>query len=123
MIRDQRLGAILARGYVSTERLPARAQILDFAAVFRGKIERRLRKLLVADRDAKARTKFAQLLFIQLFLLVRDISAFATLAEPVALDRARKNHGGRTLMLNRRLVRRVNFARIVAALAHCAQRF
>src|SRR5208282_2395153 len=57
----------------------------------------------------------------QFFLLVRDDLAFARLAESIALDGLGKNNGGRSGMLNRRLVRGVHFDWIVAAEPHAGE--
>src|SRR5580700_4918267 len=93
LVRHQRLGPRLARRHVATERLPARAEVLNFATVFRRKIERCFRKLLVADRNTKARAELAKLFFVEFFLLVRDVATFAAFAEAVALDRPGQNYG------------------------------
>ena len=70
---------------------------------------------LVAHRDAEALAKFAQFLFVQLFLLMRDVLALARLTQAVALDGLGKDDRRRALVFHRRLVGRVNFARVVAA--------
>ena len=75
----------------------------------------------VGDRNAEAGAERAQLLFVHLLLLVRDVLAFAGLAEPVALDRARQDHRRRALVLDRRLVGVVDLDRIVAAERHLLQ--
>src|SRR6202040_3379356 len=97
MIRDQRLGPHLARRHITAEHLPARTQILNFSAVFGRKIERSFRKLFITDGNAEARAELAKLLFIELFLLVRDVSSLAAFAEAITLNRSRKNDGRRTL--------------------------
>ena len=57
----------------------------------------------------------AQLVFVQLLLLVGDVLAFAGFAEAVALDRAREDDGRLPLVLDRRLVGGVDLDGIVAA--------
>ena len=100
VIRDQRLGPHLARGHVAAQCLAPRAQILDFAAVLGRPIERRFGELIVADRNAEARTKLAEFFLVELLLLVRDVSAFAAFAKAVALDGSREDHGGRALVFD-----------------------
>ena len=57
----------------------------------------------------------AQLVFVQLLLLVRDVLAFARFAEAVALDRAREDDRRLSLVLDGGLVGVVDLDRIVAA--------
>ena len=80
-----------------------------------GTVERRLADFGVGDRNAEPVAEGAQLLFVHLLLLVRDVLALAGLAEAVALDRPRENHGRRALVLDGRLVGVVDLDRIVAA--------
>ena len=81
------------------------------------------RDLLVGERNIEARAENPQLVFVELFLLVRDVLAFARFAEAVALDRARENHRRLALVFRGRLVRGVHFTRIVAAEAQTPQLF
>ena len=48
----------------------------------------------------KRRAEFAQLLFVELLLLVRDVAAFAGFAQAVALDRLGQNHRRLALVLD-----------------------
>ena len=50
-------------------------------------------QFFIRNRDAEARTEHAQLFIVQLFLLMRDVLAFAGFAEAVALDRLGQNDG------------------------------
>jgi hypothetical protein len=54
------------------------------STVGRGPKEGSLGNLLVADRDTEASTELAQLFFVQLFLLMRDIAAFSGFTQAVA---------------------------------------
>ena len=105
----------LRRRHEAAERLAALAQVLDLGAVVGGAVERRLGDLVVGDRDAEAGAERAQLVLVQLLLLVGDVLAFAGLAEAVALDRAREDDGRLTLVLDGRLVGGVDLHRVVAA--------
>ena len=71
----------------------------------------------VADRNIETPPKLAQLVFVELLLLVGDVLPFARFAETVALDRARQNYGRAALEIKSRFVGGVNFSRIVPALA------
>src|SRR5208282_355171 len=95
--------------------------VLDFRAVVSGAIEGRIVQLAVWNRNAEARAKDLQLIVIQLFLLVRDVLAFARFAESVALDGLGENDGGRPGVLDRSLVRGVHFDRVVASEAHAGE--
>ena len=59
-----------------------------------------------------------QFVLIEFLLLVRDVSTFAGLAQPVALDGARQNNRGRTLVAHSRVIGGVNLNRIMAAQPH-----
>src|SRR5207247_8606272 len=71
--------------------------------------------------NASAGAERTQLLFVHLLLLMRDVLAVAGFAEPVAFDRAREDHGRRTLVLGRRFVGVEHFDWIVAAEGHLLQ--
>ncbi len=73
--------------------------------------------MVVAERNLESRAEFAQLFFVELLLLVRDVLAFARFAEAIAFDGVRENDRGPALVLDRGFVGRVNLARIVAAAA------
>jgi len=55
---------------------------LNFLTVFGGPIERNLDAVLIVERDAEARAEYAEFLFVEFFLLVGDVFAFACLARP-----------------------------------------
>ena len=61
--------------------------------------------------------EISQLLFVQLLLLMRDVLAFACLAEPVTFYSFGQNDSGLPCMLDGALVRVVDLQRIVAAAA------
>ena len=111
----QRLGLHDALRQEPAQLLAPAQQILRLAAVRRRTEERRLRDLLVADRDAEPRPELAQLLFVQLLLLVRDVAALARFAQPVALDRLGQDHRRLALVFHRGLVGGIDLARVVAA--------
>ena len=69
----------------------------------------------------KRAAELAQLLFVQLLLLMRDVAAFAGFAQAVALDRLGQDDRRLALCFDRRLVGRVDLLRIVAAAAQLAQ--
>ena len=62
-------------------------QVFHLRAVFGRTVERQSGDFFVGDRNAEARAELAQLLFVELLLLVRDVAAFAGFAQSVALDR------------------------------------
>src|ERR1044072_8923323 len=64
------------------EFLAAFEQIFDFGTIRRRTIKRSLSDFFVLDRDFEAGTKFTQLFFFQLLLLMGDITAFTCLPEP-----------------------------------------
>ncbi len=99
----------------AAELLAPLVHVGDFGAVVVGAVERRLRNLVVADRDAEAGAEGLELVFVELLLLVGDVLAFARLADAVALDRARQDDGGLAGVLDGRLVRRVDLDGVVAA--------
>ena len=76
--------------------------------------------MLVGDRDFEAVAEVAQLLFVQLLLLMGDVAAFAGLAQSVALDRAGQNDGGLAAMRDGRGVSGVDFFRVMPAQAQRA---
>ena len=69
----------------------------------------------------KRERKISQLVFIQLFLLMGDVLAFAGFAQSVALNRLGQNDGRRSLVLDRRFVSGVYFDGIVTAQPHARQ--
>ncbi len=122
MIGDERLRTHAALGDVAAERLAARAQILDFDAVFGGAIKGHFDAVLVVQGNAETRAKFLELFLVQLFLLMGDVLAFAGFAEAVTFNSARENNSRTALVFDGSFVGGVDFARIVAAEAQAAQR-
>ena len=119
--RLQRRRAYLAHRHVAAKLLAALLHVLDFGAVVGRAIERRVVQFAVGNRNAEARAEDLQLVVIQLFLLVRDVLAFAGFAESVAFDGLGENDGRRSGVINRRFVSGVNFDRIVTAEAHAGE--
>ena len=114
-------GPHFARRHVSAELLAARLHVLDFGAVVGRAVERRVVQLVVGNGNSKARAEHLQLVFVQFFLLVGDVLAFARFAQSVALDRLGQNDGRRAGGVDRRAERGVNFDGIVSAQPHACQ--
>src|SRR5690348_8447858 len=108
----------LALGNIPAQGVATFLQVLHFDTVFRRFVKGRLRYLLVGYWYAEAGTKFAQLVFIQLFLLVCDVAALAGFAETVTLDGFHQDHRRRALVFDGGFVCGVDLFRIVAAEAH-----
>ena len=70
------------------------------------------------NRDSEARAEHAQLFFVELLLLVRDVFAFAGFAQSVALDGLGKNDGGPAFVFHGGFVGCVNLDGIVPAQTH-----
>src|SRR5258707_11217560 len=83
MVRHERLGTNFASRNIAAQFLAARAQILDFAALFRRAVERRVGQLIVVNGNTKTRSEFAEFVFIEFFLLVGDISALTAFAQAI----------------------------------------
>ena len=107
--------------HVSAELLAARLHVFDFGAVVGRAVERRLVQFVVGNRNSEARAEHLQLVFVQLFLLVRDVLAFARFAQSVALDRLGQDDGRCAGVIDRRAVSGVHFDRIVPAQPHARQ--
>ena len=99
------------------------AEVLHLRTIFRRTIERRFGHAFVGNRNAEPRAELAQLVFVELLLVVRDVAAFAAFAQAVALDRFGEDHGRPAFAFDGRLVGRVDFFRVVAAAAHLLQLF
>ena len=121
--RSNRLGAHFALRQVAAQLLAAFLHVADFRTVIRGTMERRVVQFLVGDGNPEARAEHAQLVFVQLFLLVSDVLAFTGLAQSIALDGLGQNDRGRSLVLDRRLVGGVHFDGIVPAQPHAGKLF
>jgi hypothetical protein len=94
---------------------------LEFDAVFGRAIERDFDAVVVVERDAEAGAEFAEFFFVEFFLLVRDVFAFAGLAEAVDFDGAGEDDRRSTLVIDGGFVCGVDFARVVAAEAEAAE--
>ena len=104
-----------SRGQKTAERLAAFQKIFYFRAFGGRTIKRRFRNHIVSDRNVEAPAKFAQLLFVHFFLLMRDVAAFARFAEAVAFDSFCQNHRRLAFVLDGGFVGRINFFRVVTA--------
>ena len=104
-----------ARRNEPAHRLAPFEQIFDLGTVRRRTIERRAGDHIVADRDVEALAKFAKLLLVHLFLLVRNVAALARFTEAVALNGFGKDHRRLALVLRRRFVGGINFTRVMTA--------
>ena len=65
--------------------------------------------------NVETRAELAQFLFVHLFLLMRDVAAFARFAEAVTFDGLCENDRRLAFVLHRRLVSRINFSCVMAA--------
>ena len=109
----QRLGFDFAFWQETAQGLAPFEQILCLGAVKSGTIKRRIDDLLVADRDIEPGAEFAKFLFVELFLLVRNVAALARFAQAVAFDGLGENDGGLTLVFHRGFVGGIHLARVV----------
>ena len=121
--RGKRGGADFAGGHIAAELLATLLEIFHFGAVVAGTVERRFGEILVGDGNAEARAEDLQLFFVQLFLLVGDVLAFAAFAETVAFDRLGENDGWRALVLDGFLVGSVDLDGIVSTEAQVFELF
>src|SRR5256885_6119617 len=116
-----RFGTDLAFWQISAQLLAARLQVFPLRAVVRRAIERSIVQFFIGNGDSKARAKGAQLIFIQLLLLMSDVLAFARLAQAIALDGFRENDGWCAFVLYRGFICRMYFDRIVPSQPHTGQ--
>src|ERR1044071_1976256 len=100
---------------MSPQRLATLQQIPRLRAVRRRAVKRRVRDLLVADGNVEARAEFAKFLLVELFLLMRNIPAFAGLAQAVAFDCFGQDDRGLPGVFGGGLVGGVDLASVVAA--------
>ncbi len=115
--------ADFARRRVSAESFATLGQIFNFRAVFGRTIEWNFDAILIGERNVEARAEDAELFFVELFLLVRDVFAFTSFAEAVALDRAGEDDGRAALVFRSGFVGGVNFPRIVTTETQAAELF
>src|ERR1700722_14451646 len=97
----------------AAERFAAREQIFGLGAVRRRTVERHFGDLVIGDRNFKAHAKFAQLFFIHLLLLVRNIAAFSGYAQAVAFDVVSNDDSRLTLMHGSDFVSSINLGGIM----------
>ena len=119
--RFQRRGAHLPHRHIAAQLFPALLHVLDFRAVIGGAIEGRIVQFAVWNRNAEARAEDLQLIVIQLFLLVRDVLAFACFAESITLDGLGENNSRRSRVIDRRPVRGMHLDRIMTAEPHAGE--
>src|SRR5690242_3038690 len=103
-----------ACGQISAERLAPLLQVFDLWAILARMNERKGVNALFWNIQIKAICEIKKLVFVQLFLLMRDVLAFACLAESVALHRLREDDRRLPLVLQRALVRVVHLERIMS---------
>ncbi len=108
-------GGAAALRQVAAQRGAAFLEILDFRAVRRRLVERRIVELFVGNRDVEAVAEVLERLFAHFLLRVGDVLAFAGHAHAVALDGLGQNHGRLAGMFGRGGVGRINLVRVVAA--------
>ena len=72
-------------------------------------------QLVIGNRNSETRAEHLQLVFVQFFLLVRDVLTFAGLAESVTLDGLGQDNGGLAGMIDRFTECGMNLNRIVTA--------
>jgi hypothetical protein len=106
---------------VAAQGPPPLPEVLHFRASLGRPVEGRVRHVLVRYRDAEPRSEVAQLLLVELFLLVGDVAALPGLAEAVALDGPGQDHGRDALGADRRQVGVVHLLGIVAAEAELGE--
>ncbi len=78
-------------------------------------------QFVVWNGNSETRTEHLQLIFIQLLLLVRNVLAFASFAQAVALDGFGQDDCGRAFVVDRGPVRGMNLDGIVPAQPHARQ--
>ena len=94
------LGTHFALRHIAAELLAPFLHILDFRAVVRRAIERRVMQFFVGNWNAKARAEHPQLVVVELLLLVSDVLAFASFAQSVTFNCLGQNDGRRALVLD-----------------------
>ena len=105
----------VALGQIAAERRAALLQVGDLLAIGGRLAERKPGDLLIGDRDVEAIAHRLEILFAELFLLVRDVESLGGLAEPEALDRLGKDDRGRTFVGDGRCVGCIHLHRIMTA--------
>src|SRR5262249_49534456 len=90
-------------------------EIAHLRTALRRSIKWCIAHLAIRNRDFKSIPEVAQLLLVELLLLVSNVLAFASLAQAVSLDSACENDGWLALMFDGRLKCRINLDRIVTA--------
>ena len=116
--RDLLLGVRTVRDE-SAQLLAALQHVLDLGGVrarvvVRGVVEVGL-QLLVRDGNAQVVAEGLEILQRELLHLVGGVARLEVRAQAVALDALRQDHGGLALVLQRRLVRRVDLVVVVGA--------
>ena len=112
------LGTHFPRRHVTTQLLPPFLHVANFSTVVRWTVKRRVMQIFIWNWNSESRAEHAQLVFIELLLLVSDIFAFASFTKSVAFNGFRQNHCRRTLVFDRGFVRRMDFDRIMTAKSH-----
>src|SRR5206468_3005021 len=97
-------GLDLAPGQEPAQRLATFQQVFRLGALERRTVKRRINNFLVADGNIESRPELAKLFLIQLFLLMRNVAAFAGFAQAIALDGLGQNDRRLAQVLDRGVV-------------------
>ena len=109
------LGAAVRQ--VAAQRLAALVQVFHLRRVVGRLVERDVGDLAVRDRDIEAVAEDLDVVVGELLGLVHVVLALAALAHAKTLDGLDQQHGGLALVVHRRVVRRIDLLRVVAAAA------
>src|SRR6185312_3975650 len=116
--RFNRLGTNFTRWHVTAQLFAALLHVSNFSTVVRWTIKRCVMQIFVRNRNSKSRAEHAQLVLIELLLLVCDIFAFTRFAQSVTFNGFGEDDCRRPFVLHRRFVGGMHFDGIMAAKAH-----
>ena len=111
----ERCGLAASLGQVAAQPLPAFAHVPDLGAVVGRSVERRVRDLVVRDRDVEPVAERLERILAHLLLLVGDVLAFARFPHSVAFHRLCEDDGRLAGVLGRFGVCRIDLVRVVSA--------
>ncbi len=97
--------------------------IADFGTVVGRTVKGRVVQFFVRNRNTEARTEDAQFVFVQLFLLMGNVLAFASFTKSVALDGFCQDHRRLALCSTAALYAAWTLIGIVPAEAHAGELF
>ena len=115
----QRVGLLATGRQVAAEVHARLAHVFQFLRAFFELDVRNMLELIVGNRNVEAITQLADGIHRHLLLLVGDVHRFAGFAHAIALDGLGENDGRLALVVGRRLERRVDLVRIMAAAVQC----